>query len=98
MTAALIRQLVFAFALTAPVLAVQSSADAPPTFDIVSVKANRGGDTAMRLDVEPGGRLVVSNIPLKEFIRAAYALQAYQIADAPAWTESERFDVTAVSE
>jgi uncharacterized protein (TIGR03435 family) len=40
---------------------------------------------------------VATNIPLKQFIRAAYTLQLYQIVDAPPWVDAERFDVTAVT-
>ena len=39
----------------------------------------------------------MTDVPLKQFIRAAYTLQLYQIVDAPSWLDSERFDITAVS-
>ena len=67
-----------------------------PVFDVVSVKANRSQDAAMQFDLQAGGRLVVVNIPLRQFIRAAYTLQTYQI-DAPSWTDAERFDITALT-
>src|SRR5215218_6933140 len=93
-----IRHLVLPLVLTTTVVASQSNSDQRPTFDVVSVKPNKSGDTAMQMDFQPGGRLVVSNIPLKQFIRAAYTLQLYQVADAPSWVDSERFDITAISE
>jgi uncharacterized protein (TIGR03435 family) len=68
-----------------------------PKFDIVSVKPNKSGETALRLDVQPGGRFMAVNMPLKQFIRAAYTLQLYQIADAPSWVDSERFDIVALT-
>jgi uncharacterized protein (TIGR03435 family) len=67
-------------------------------FDVVSVKLNRSGEPNLRLDVQSGGRFVAVNIPLKQFIRAAYTLQLYQIEGAPRWTEAERFDVTGLTE
>jgi len=67
-------------------------------FDVASVKPNTSGDPGLRLDVQPGGRFVASNIPLKQFIRAAYTLQLYQIVNAPAWVDAERFDITAVAD
>jgi uncharacterized protein (TIGR03435 family) len=70
----------------------------PTTFEVASVKANRSGDAAMSFDIQPGGRLSATNIPLKQLIRAAYTLQLYQIVDAPAWIDSERFDVMAVAD
>jgi uncharacterized protein (TIGR03435 family) len=74
----------------------QSDGDRP-AFDVVSVKPNKIGDNVIQFQVQPGGRLVVVDIPLKQFIRAAFTLQLYQILDAPSWTESERFDITGVT-
>ena len=67
-------------------------------FDVVSVKPNKSGETALRLEVQPGGRFMAVNMPLKQFVRAAYTLQLYQIADAPSWVDSERFDIVALTE
>jgi uncharacterized protein (TIGR03435 family) len=66
-------------------------------FDVVSVKPNKSGEAALSFDIQPSGRLVAVNMPLKQFIRAAYTLQLYQIAAVPGWVDSERFDITAVS-
>ena len=77
-----------------PLLAAQQPA---PAFDVVSVKPNTSGETALRLDVQPGGRFMAVNMPLKQFIRAAYTLQLYQIENAPSWVESERFDIIALT-
>ncbi len=82
--------------LCLPVLA-QSSRDAAPQFEVASVKPNKSGETGLGLDVQPGGRFVATNIPLRQLIRAAYTLQLYQIAGAPSWVESERFDITALA-
>src|SRR5687768_7025490 len=68
-----------------------------PKFDVVSVKPNKNSENVIRFEIQPGGRLVVVDIPVKQLIRAAYTLQLYQIVDAPAWTESERFDITGVT-
>lgn len=67
-------------------------------FDVTSVKPNKNGDQLLRLDIQPGGRFVAVNIPLKQFIRAAYTLQLYQIVDAPSWVDSENFDITGLSD
>src|SRR5262245_14404785 len=79
------------------ILPAQASPGDELTFDVVSVKLNKGSEAGLRLDLQ-GGRLVAANIPLKQFIRAAYTLQLYQIEGAPRWTEVERFDITAVTE
>jgi uncharacterized protein (TIGR03435 family) len=84
-------------ALSTAALLAQSRPDAP-VFDVASVKANKSGDASLRLDIQPGGRFLATNIPLKQFIRAAYTLQLHQIADAPSWVDSERYDITAISD
>lgn len=66
-------------------------------FDIVSVKPNKSDDTNLRLDIQPGGRMVAANMPLLQFIRAAYTLQLSQIVGAPSWVERERFDIVALT-
>jgi uncharacterized protein (TIGR03435 family) len=62
------------------------------------VKPNKSDEAGLRFDIQPGGRLVAVNMALKQFIRAAYTLQLYQIVGAPAWVDSERFDITALTE
>ena len=83
---------------SAGIVHTQGPADPRIAFDVVSVKPNTSGDPGLRLDVQPSGRFVAVNIPLKQFIRAAYTLQLYQIEGAPRWTEADRFDITAVTE
>src|SRR5688572_4039789 len=80
------------------IVGAQSNEIQRPRFDVVSVKPNRNSEGVIRFAVQPGGRVVLTDIPVKQLIRAAYTLQLYQIVDAPPWTESERFDITGVTE
>lgn len=82
---------------SAAVAWAQSDADRP-RFDVASVKQNKNSEGVIRFAIQPGGRFAATDIPLKQLIRAAYTLQLYQIVDAPSWTESERFDITAVTD
>jgi uncharacterized protein (TIGR03435 family) len=93
-----LRNVLFLVLVSAAVAAAQSDDTQRPRFDVASVKPNRNNEGVIRFAVQPGGRLVVTDIPVKQLIRAAYTLQLYQIVDAPAWTESERFDITGVTE
>ena len=92
-----IRAVAMVLAFSTPLVHAQSGADERPRFEVVSVKPNRSGESALSLDIQPSGRLVAVNMPLKQFIRAAYTLQLYQIVNAPSWVDSERFDITALS-
>ena len=65
-----------------------------PAFEVASVKANSSGQAVMRLTAPPGtGRFDATNISARILILNAYGLRDVQLAGAPAWTESERFDV-----
>lgn len=87
----------FVFVIVCSFTTALTAQQPAPKFDVVSVKPNKSGETALRLDVQPGGRFMAVNMPLKQFIRAAYTLQLYQIADAPSWVDSERFDIVALT-
>lgn len=89
---------VLVVAASAATLRSQSADVDRPRFDVASVKPNRNSEGVIRFAVQPGGRMVITDIPVKQLIRAAYTLQLYQIVDAPSWTESERFDITGVTD
>jgi uncharacterized protein (TIGR03435 family) len=66
-----------------------------PAFDVASVKPNASGDPRQGIRSEPGGRIIVMNMPLTALITFAYQLADYQLVGAPAWAADERFDVVA---
>ena len=67
-------------------------------FDVVSIKPASPGGRGMFIRSSPGGRINVSNMPLKEMIILAYRIQPYQISGGPSWIESARFDIEAKPE
>jgi uncharacterized protein (TIGR03435 family) len=67
-------------------------------FEVASVKPNNSGENFIRFGMQPGGRFTAANAPLREIIRFAYALQNFQIVEAPGWSASERFDINAKAE
>ena len=93
-----IRAVALVLIATAVTVRAQSADAERPRFDVASVKPNKNSEGVIRFAVQPGGRMVLTDIPVKQLIRAAYTLQLYQIVDAPSWTESERFDITGVTE
>jgi uncharacterized protein (TIGR03435 family) len=64
-------------------------------FEVSSVKANRSGDLAQRIQPSPGGRLTVTNVSLRGLVRFAYELQEFQMDGGPGWFATDRFDVVA---
>jgi uncharacterized protein (TIGR03435 family) len=66
-----------------------------PTFDVVSIK--RVTDIRNRRSVgeQPGGKFVLSGMTIAPAIRTAYPADVSDIAGAPAWMDSETYDLTA---
>jgi hypothetical protein len=68
----------------------------PPPFEVASVKPNKSGDDRRRrLLARPGGRLSVTNLPLRALIRFAYDIQDFQLSGGPNWMNSEPYDIEA---
>ena len=76
-------------------LQAQSGAGAPLAFEVASVKINKSGDAGMRMAMQPGGRVTVSNVPLRQLIVNAYDVQPFQVIGGPDWVASDRFDIVA---
>src|SRR5262245_61248503 len=71
------------------------SPDGPlPSFEVASTKANKHAGSPMMGRALPG-RLEMTNAPAKILLLQAYNLPTYQIEGAPAWLDSERFDIAA---
>jgi uncharacterized protein (TIGR03435 family) len=68
-------------------------AQAPPAFDVVSIKRNAGGP-GMQMRMAPGNMSAL-NVPVRQLIRQAYGLQDFQIVGGPDWVGTDRFNVEA---
>jgi len=67
----------------------------PAAFEVADVKVNKSGELRMAIDIQPGGRVTMRNVPMKVLIAFAYHLRPERLAGGPAWLESERYDVVA---
>jgi uncharacterized protein (TIGR03435 family) len=81
----------------AGVVAAQSHDEAPLRFEVASVKPNRSSSGGAMINSQPGGRYLVVNMPLSAIITSAFGIRSFQLVDVPAWAQSERFDITAVT-
>ena len=86
------RLLVLGAALASVTLGAQSAA---PAFEVASIKRNKSGDGFMGMGMQPGGRLTMMNMPVRQLIVRAYGVQPYQVLGGPSWITSDRFDITA---
>ena len=80
---------------TAPAAA---QTDPRPAFAVATIKKNTSGADARSMRLQPGGRIVVTNQPLRQLIVFAYSLQPQQLAGGPPWLDTDRFDITAQAE
>ena len=72
--------------------------DTRPDFAVATIKRNTTGADAQSMRLQPGGRIVVTNQPLRRLVGFAYALQPQQLAGGPAWLDTDRFDIVAQAE
>lgn len=66
--------------------------DADPDWEVVTVKPSDPNATNAKFD-RRGRQLIVENHTLETMLMFGYGLQKNQIAGAPDWVRSERFDV-----
>jgi uncharacterized protein (TIGR03435 family) len=71
-----------------------SQDSAAPSFDVASVRASHSADAHSRFSVTTG-RVSATNMNVKMLILMAYRLTAHQIAGAPDWINSEKYDIVA---
>lgn len=86
--------------LTAAVTAAPAPAqhDTRPAFAVATIKKNTTVSDAQSMRLQPGGRIVATNQPLRRLIVFAYGLQPQQLAGGPGWLDTDRFDVVAQAE
>ena len=80
------------------VLSLAGLAAQAPTFEVASIKRNNSGTGMMSVGMQPGGRLHMVNVPVRNLIIRAYGVQPYQIIGGPDWITSDRFDVLTKAE
>jgi uncharacterized protein (TIGR03435 family) len=72
-------------------------------FEAISVKRSKRSDPRASIQVQPGGRFVMTNASLRPVIALAYNLSMNQarggaMVSAPDWIDSERYDIEARAE
>ncbi len=82
--------------LNAPRIHAQSptSATAALQFEVASIKPSNSGSRGFSAQHDVG-RFTASNASLQNLIEMAYQVKNLQISGAPAWLNSERFDIVA---
>jgi uncharacterized protein (TIGR03435 family) len=63
---------------------------------VAAIRPNLAGtSTGTSFNVFPGGRIKITNEPVKLLIRAAFQIQNAQVVSGPAWLDTDRYDIEA---
>ncbi len=90
--------------IPSPSLTAQSPAASEPTvvsslrFEVASIYPHQSsGDDPSSRQMLPGGRFVATATTVRTLIRIAFGTDDNRISGAPHWTDSETFDINAVT-
>lgn len=72
------------------------AADADPSFEVATIKPNNSGAVRLQGLVIRGRTFITRASSVEDLISFAYSVQEKQIVNAPAWIDSERYDIEAV--
>lgn len=67
------------------------------TFDVASVRGRVERAEFSFVRLQPGGRLVAIDVPLRLLLRFAYGVRDERIVGGPDWMNTERFDIEATT-
>lgn len=71
-------------------------AQSPQAFEVAVIRPSLAPPNAgTSFNVFEGGRLRITNEPVKLLIRTAFQIQNAQIAGGPAWLDTDRYDIEA---
>lgn len=64
-------------------------------FEVASIERSHSADSIQSYRHDPGGRFTGSNVSVRMLIQYAYDVLRPNIADAPSWLASDRYDIAA---
>src|SRR5579862_9929671 len=70
-----------------------------PSFEVATIKPGEPGYRGLSgISRQPGGRMVVKNMPLRMLVMFAYNVRDFQVAGGPSWMTNEAWDIEARAE
>lgn len=86
-------------ALPVPPAPISTPPEDLPKFQVASVKKSEGKGTSTSLRTPGGGRLMLTNVPLRTIVMQAFGgLRDYQMSGGPGWMTMDRFTINAKAE
>jgi uncharacterized protein (TIGR03435 family) len=65
------------------------------SFEVATIKVNKSGELRQFIQRQPGGRVTVTNMPVRALVTFAYQLAQFQLVGGPSWMTTDRFDMIA---
>ena len=87
-----------AWPIPEPVRIKPMAADAPLEFEVATIKPSKPGSPGKGITMRGPKEFVTINTSLNDLITFAYGIHVRQISGAPAWFESDLYDITAKPE
>jgi uncharacterized protein (TIGR03435 family) len=78
--------------------AVSQTAAQKPQFEVATIKPSDPNQNSGGIMKQPGGRLVIAGMPLRELVKFAYRLQDFQLEGGPTWARTEPWNIEARAE
>jgi len=72
--------------------------ETPLEFEVASIRPPGPKSGGIFMRILPEGRVIVTNMTLKQLIGNAWSLKAFQISGGPSWIESELYDISVKAE
>jgi uncharacterized protein (TIGR03435 family) len=69
--------------------------NAKPEFEVASIKPSDPNQTTWGINVNSSGTLLTRGTTLNDLLKFAYDIHPKQVVGAPAWADSEKFDIQA---
>jgi len=69
--------------------------NAKPEFEVATIKPSNPNQPGWAIRVDRSGKLMTLNTTLSDLIKFAYNLHPKQVVGAPAWFDSDKFDIEA---
>jgi uncharacterized protein (TIGR03435 family) len=84
-------------ATTLPLHGQAASDQKARSFEVASIKLNTSGDPLSGTHDLPGGRVTITNLPLRDVIRSAYGSNDLEVIGGPSWLDTERWDIVGAA-
>lgn len=67
-------------------------------FEVATIKPNSESDNRVGIQIQPGGRFLMTGASLKMMITFAYDLKDFQVTGEPGWANADKWDLNAKGE